>query len=208
MPFPCIATDLVHALAFPADGDAGFGKGALHEFAHRVGFAGREHVIITLCLLKDAPHALNIIARMPPVPLRIEIAEIEHILQAVMDGGYGARDLARHEGFTTQGAFVIEEDAVRGMNAIGLAVIDGDPIGIELCSGVGRTRIEGRGFTLRHVLRLAVEFGGRGLVETRPAFEFQDADASSRRSVPIASALAVYSAVSKLTCTWDCAARL
>ena len=36
--------------------------------------------------------------------------------------------------------FVIEQDAVAGIHAVGLAVVDGDPVGIELGDSVGRAR--------------------------------------------------------------------
>jgi hypothetical protein len=54
------------------------------------------------------------------------------VLQASWMAATRARDLARDEGFAAQRALVIEQDAVRRMNAIGLAVIHRDPIGVEL----------------------------------------------------------------------------
>ena len=81
---------------------------------------------------------------MAPVALGIEIAEIKPILHTELDACHGARDLARHEGLAADRAFVIEENAVRGMDAIGLAIIHGDPIGIELRRRIGRARLEWR----------------------------------------------------------------
>ncbi len=43
---------------------------------------------------------------------------------------------------------------------VGLAVIDGDPVGVELGDGVRAARIEGRGFRLRYFLSQSVEFRG------------------------------------------------
>ena len=106
---------------------------------------------------------------MAPVALGVEIAEIELVLEAEMDRRDGARDLAGDEGLGPRRAFVVEEDAVRGMHAIGFAVIDRDPIGIELGRGIGRARIERRLLVLRHRLDLAVKLRGRGLIETRLA---------------------------------------
>jgi hypothetical protein len=37
---------LLDSGAFPADADAGFGEGAFDEFAHRVGFPGRQDIIV------------------------------------------------------------------------------------------------------------------------------------------------------------------
>ncbi len=49
-----------------------------------------------------------------------------------MDLGDRPRDLAGHEVLTTARALVIEEDAVAGMHAVRLAVVDNDPVGIQL----------------------------------------------------------------------------
>ena len=56
---------------------ADLGERALDEFAHRVRLAGRQHIIVGLVLLQDQPHAFDIVARMAPVALGVEIAEVE-----------------------------------------------------------------------------------------------------------------------------------
>ena len=83
---------------------ADVGKGPLDEFAHRVRLAGRQHVIVGLVLLQDQPHAFDIVARMAPVALGVEIAEIKLVLQPELDRGDRARDLARDEGFAARRA--------------------------------------------------------------------------------------------------------
>jgi len=60
---------------------------------------------------------------------------------------------------------VVEEDAVAGKDVVGLAIVDDDPVGVELGHSVGRARVKGRGLVLRDRLHLAVELAGRGLVE-------------------------------------------
>ena len=74
------------------------------------------------------------------------------------------------------GTFVVEQDPVAGEEAVGLAVVHRDPVGVELGHRVGRARIEGRGLLLRHLLHQAVELRGRGLVEARAVAQPQDAD--------------------------------
>jgi hypothetical protein len=71
---------------------------------------------------------------------------------------------------------VIEEDAVAGVEAVGFAVIDDDPVGVEFGDGVGAARVEGGGFLLWGFLDEAVEFGGGGLVESGFLLEAEDAD--------------------------------
>src|SRR6516165_446164 len=51
----------------------------------------------------------------------------------MFDRGDRARDLAGYERFAADRTLVIEQNAVRRVHAIGFAVIDRDPIGIELC---------------------------------------------------------------------------
>ena len=80
---------------------------------------------------------LDEIPGMPPVAQGREVAEVEAILQADGDTREGAGDLARDKGFAADRALVIEEDAVAGIDAIGFAVIDGDPVGVEFGDGVG-----------------------------------------------------------------------
>ena len=69
---------------------------------------------------------------MSPVALGIEIAEIEAFLQTEFDRGDRARDFSGHKGFAPHRPFMIEQDAVRGMHAVGLAVVDRDPVGVKL----------------------------------------------------------------------------
>jgi len=74
---------------------------------------------------------------MPPVAQSREVAEVEAVLQADGDAREGAGDLAGDEGFAADRAFVIEQDAVACIDAIGFAVIGGDPAGVEFGDGVG-----------------------------------------------------------------------
>ena len=50
-------------------------------------------------------------------------------------------------------------DAATGEDAIGLAVVDRDPVRVELSHTVGRSRMEGSGLPLRSLLYLAEHFG-------------------------------------------------
>ena len=141
-----------------------------------MGFAGRQNVIVRFGLLQDAPHPFDIIAGVAPVALGVKIAQKELVLKPQMDGGDRAGDFARDEGFGPRRPFMIEEDAVRRMHPIGFAIIDRDPIGVELGGGVGRARIEGRRLALRDRLHFAVELRRRGLIETRLRTKIENAD--------------------------------
>ncbi len=71
---------------------------------------------------------------------------------------------------------MVEQDAVAGVDSISLAVVDGDPVGIELGHCVGAARIEGGAFLLGNFLHQAVEFAGTGLVKAGFLFQAQDTD--------------------------------
>ena len=93
-----------------------------------------------------------------PVALGVQVADEELLLLAGFDRRYRARNLARDEGLATDRAFVIEQDAVRGVNSVGFPVIDGDPISVKLCGGIRTAWIKRRGFFLRSLLHFAIKF--------------------------------------------------
>ena len=75
-------------------------------------------------------------------------------MQAELDSCERAGDFAGDEGFATDGAFMVEQDAVAGVDAIGFAVVDGDPVGVELGYGIRAARIEGGGFVAASAIAL------------------------------------------------------
>ncbi len=106
----------------------------------------------------------------------LQVAQVQAVLQAELDARQGAGDLAGDEGFAADRRFVVEQDAVAGIHAICLAVVDGDPVGIELGHRIGAARVEGGGLFLRDLLHQPIQLGGGGLVEAGFLFQPQDAD--------------------------------
>ena len=84
---------------------------------------------------------------------------------------------------------MVEQDAVAGVHAVGFAVVDRDPVGVELGHGVGAARVKRRGFFLRGFLHQAVKFGGAGLVEA--GFLLQPEDANGFQNAQCAHAVDV-----------------
>src|SRR5437870_361350 len=84
-------------------------------------------------------------AGMAPVALGFEIAEKDRFLKPGLDARHAARDLARHKSLAADRAFMVEQDAVGGEHAVGLAVVHRDPVAVEFCHRIGRARIERRG---------------------------------------------------------------
>ena len=98
---------------------------------------------------------------------------------------------------------MVEQNPVAGVQAVGFAVVDRDPVRKDLGAGVGASRIKGRPLRLRRLLRLAEHLAGGGLVKPRaecPSPVWPPAGAPC----PVATMSAVYSGLSKLTRTWLC----
>ena len=70
-------------------------------------------------------------------------------------------DFSGDEGPPPERRFVIEEDPVAGKHVVGLAVVHGDPVAVELGCTVRAAGVEGRVFVLGYLLDLAEELAGR-----------------------------------------------
>src|SRR5580692_8389631 len=152
-------------LAAPFDAASDFGERQFDELAHRAGLARGQHEIVRLICLQDLVHADDVILGMAPVALGVEIAEVKRLLKPGLDPRHRAGDLAGHESFAPDRALMVEQDAVRGEHAVGLAIVHRDPVAVELGDRIRRTRIKRRGFLLRDFLDQAVQFRSRGLIE-------------------------------------------
>ncbi len=102
---------------------------------------------------------------MAPVSLGVQVAEVEGLLLAAVDASDSAGDLTSDKSRTATRRFVIEENAVSGEHAVGLAVVDDDPVGVLLGDAVGRAGIERGGLRLGNLLDLSKELGSGGLIE-------------------------------------------
>ena len=120
----------------------------LHKFLYGMSFAGGDDQIIWLFLLEHEPHGLHIIPRKPPIPFCIEVAEIQFILKAEFNPGRRAGYLAGNKGFPPARGFMVKQDAVAGKELIGIPVVPDDVVGIDLGSGIGTLRLEGRQLVL------------------------------------------------------------
>src|SRR5207244_3368346 len=89
-----VEAGFLHALAAPFDLAADFGERKLDEFAHRTRLAGCQHEVVGRIRLQDLVHALDIVARMTPVALGLEVSEVKRVLKTKLDAGDAAGDLA------------------------------------------------------------------------------------------------------------------
>ena len=77
--------------------DAGLVEGDLHAVAHAMCLVRRDDVVLGRVLLEHEVHRLDVVLRVAPVALSVEVAERDLLAQAVLDRGRVPRDLARHE---------------------------------------------------------------------------------------------------------------
>src|SRR5271154_5040373 len=163
---PGAETPLVQALAPPFDDYPNLGKSQLDKLPHRMRLAGRQHVVAWLWLLQNDPHPFDEIARVSPIAFRVQVSQVQAVLLGKCNGGDRTGYLARYKGFSPTRTFVVEENPIRGVKAVGLTIVDGDPVGVELRYGVRTARVEGRGLVLGDRPHLAIQFARRGLVES------------------------------------------
>ena len=169
---------------------------------------------------------------MAPISLGIQVTEVQTALLAQGDIRGSASDFARHERTTASGTLVVEQYAIACVNVVRLAVVDDNPVGVQLGDAVGRPGVEGRRFRLGRLHDFAVKLRGRSLVEANVLFEATRADGVKQTkcaetvNVTLSttkymsegswgsqehirrSKLAVYSAISNETLTWLCAPKL
>ena len=115
----------------------------IEKFADRVGFAGGNNKIARLGVLQHHPHGFDVVAGETPVAFGVEISEKEFVLQAQLDAGERAGDLASDEGFAAARRFVVEQNAVGDVQVVGFAIVDGLPVGRHFGDGIGAAGIEG-----------------------------------------------------------------
>ena len=143
------------------------GKGSLDEQPDRLRLACGQHKIVSMRMLKNPPHPFDVIACMPPVALRIEVAEPKLILKAKMDCRNSTGNFACNEGLASDGTFMIEQDAIRREYTVSFAIVYGDPVGVQLCRSVGRARIKRRALALGNFLNKTIELRRLRLIKTR-----------------------------------------
>ena len=123
-----IFADFVNAFAFPFDFDSGTAERSFSEFTDSSGFVCGDNIIIRSVLLEHQPHCLDIIFRMSPVALGIQIAEFDIFLQAELDSCDSSGNFSCDKFQSSAFGFVIEQNARTCKQAVALPVILGDPV--------------------------------------------------------------------------------
>ena len=175
----CFGVDalFIYAFALPVDVNAHFSGGDGDKIPHRVLLPRGYDKVFGFILLEHEPLHLYVVFGVAPVSFCVQVAKVETLLEIEADAGQGTGDLAGDKGFTAQGGLVVEEDTVAGIYAVGLPVVDTDPVGVELGHSVGAPGVERGGFRLGDLLDLAEQLRGGGLVKFGFLFKAQEANA-------------------------------
>src|SRR5215213_3881889 len=117
-------------------------------------------------MLEHHPHRFDVLGRIAPVTARLEVAEVELVLDPGGDAGYRPGDLARDEGLSTARRLVVREDAVGCEEAMRLPIVDRSPVSGHLGHAVRAAWVERRVLVLGRRDR-AVHLRRPRLVEAR-----------------------------------------
>src|SRR3989442_11065110 len=81
-------------LHVPADWHAGRIEGELRELSHGMRLAGADDVVARPFLLQHEVHRAHVVGRVAPVAPALHVAELDLVLQSMLDAGGAERDLA------------------------------------------------------------------------------------------------------------------
>ena len=140
-------------------------EGQFSELSYGMLFAGGDDVIFRLVLLQHEPHGPHVLARMAPVPTRIQIAQPDFFRQAELDPCGLGGDLSRHELKPPARRLVVVEDAGRGPDAISLPIVARQVEAGHFGDPVRGARMETRHLVLRHLRHLAEHLAGGREIE-------------------------------------------
>ena len=164
--------------------DAELARRRRHELAHAVLLPGGDHEILGRRLLQHQPHRARSPGRGPSRAARRGLPEVQAVVEPDVDARERPGDLPGDEGLAAHRRFVVEENSVAGVDPVGLAIVDGDPVAVELGHAVRRAGVERRRLRLRRLLDEAEHLGGRRLVEARLAGETEDTNRPAGAACP------------------------
>jgi hypothetical protein len=118
-------------------------KRFVQEFPHRMAFPRTNNQILRLILLQHLPHGYHVVGGVAPIPLGVQVAQVELVLLSGHNRRQRPRNLARDKGLAPSRRLMVEQNAVAGKKAIPLAVVARQPVGVQFGGGVGALRLEG-----------------------------------------------------------------
>ena len=68
---------------------------------------------------------------VPPVPLSMNVAQLQTFLLTQSNLGYCTGDLMGHKCLSSVRALAVKENAITGKHVVGFPVVDHDPVGVQ-----------------------------------------------------------------------------
>src|SRR6516225_8047172 len=87
-------------------------KSGRREIGKTVSRSSRDHEVLSLRMLQDAPHCLHIFRRPSPVSLNCEVAKLNSRLTTNSNATGSANDLFGNKALWPKGRFMIEQDPI------------------------------------------------------------------------------------------------
>src|SRR5262245_21752427 len=129
-------------------------------------FSASDHIVVRFILLEHRPHGDHVVLGVAPVALRIEVAVIQLFCQPELYPCHMRRNFSRYEFFPTPRALMIEQNAARCMQVIGLSIIPREMITGDLRNSVRRARMKRCLFALRRYRRFTEHFARGSEIKT------------------------------------------
>src|SRR5262249_14260619 len=127
----------------------------LKKLAHRVRFAGGDHIVVRLGWLQHAPHRAGVFLGVTPVSFRIKVAEFQLVAQSELDPCCMRGNFACDEFEAAPLTLMIEENSRGRVDLISLPVIPGQVKARYLGDAVYRAGMEPGALGLGSFLGLA-----------------------------------------------------
>ena len=128
--------------------EANCSEGHFAQFTNRVGLTSCNDVIIWRVGLHHAPHGIDIVGCVTPVALSFQVAKRQGFLESSLDPSHRVSDLAGDKFESTAWRLVVEQNAGRSVEVVTFAVVDRNPVAINLGHAVRASWVERRGFFL------------------------------------------------------------
>src|SRR5450759_45603 len=100
-------------------------------------FACRDHVVVGTRKLHHPPHGVYIVSCEPPIALCIEVSKNQLFLMASQNSPNSSCNLSRDECLSPAWRLMIKKNPVTNEQAIGLTIINGEPMARDLTHTVG-----------------------------------------------------------------------
>src|SRR6185437_13201097 len=139
---------------------------SLAEFPYGMTLSGSQHEVFGYFPLKHQPHAAHIIRRVPPVPRRVEIAQLESPRALSFDFGRRRGDLPGHKLPGTTRAFMIKKNPAARKNPVVLPVSGNHTLCEQFGDAIGIPRAKWRQLCLRRLRASAIYLAAGSLKES------------------------------------------